>query len=51
MMVAADQVEMGGFGFAVMLEPMLAMMGFGPGGWPVTARPRAATVTGSQKMP
>jgi hypothetical protein len=50
MMVAAEQVEMVGFGFAVVFKPVQAVMGFGVGGWPVTAGPGAATVTGDQEM-
>jgi hypothetical protein len=48
--VKAEQIEMFGFGFAVVSEPLFAVVTFGPGGWPVTAGPGAAAVAGYQEM-
>ena len=48
--MSAEQIEIFGFGFAVVFEPVFAVMGFGPGGWPVAAGPGASAVAGGQEM-
>ncbi|HEX4427930.1 MAG TPA: hypothetical protein VHZ96_01535, partial [Frankiaceae bacterium] len=47
--VQAEQVKVFGFGFALMFQPVLAVVGFCPGRWPITAGPDAAAVAGYQE--
>jgi hypothetical protein len=44
MVVRAKEVEVFGFGFSVVPEPVLTVMSFGPGGWSIAAGPDAAAV-------
>ncbi len=47
---AEEEIEILRLGFALIVEPFLTVMSFGPGGRPVAAGPGASAVSGDEEL-